>query len=69
MDEINLISTDLYLFIYHTRNRIFDSSLGEKKEVTQIKNCELLRKNKFHQFEVLLMPHLATTDETDMWIP
>lgn len=28
MDKINLISTDLNLFIYQTRNRKFHSSLG-----------------------------------------
>lgn len=65
MDEINLVSTDLNLFIYETRNRIVHSSLGRNNEVTQTKNFELLRKNKFHQFEVLLIRLPAMTDGTD----
>lgn len=37
---------------------------GKKKnEVTETKSFELLRKTELHQFEVLLIPHLALSDD------
>lgn len=65
MVEINLTSTDGNLIIYQTRNRLFHSGLERKKknEVTETKSFELLRKTELHQFEVLLIPHLALSDD------
>lgn len=36
---------------------------GKKNEVTETKSFELLRKTELHQFEVLLIPHLALSDD------
>ena len=67
--EINLISTDLKLLISQTRNRICHSRLGRKNTRLLKKVMHFSEKKSFCQFEVLLIPHLVVTDETDTQIP